>query len=108
MRRTGPRSMSTSAGRGIPGGSCVSPSCDGLVGSEYFDVAPRHILMEQIRVVTDMVTPVGITGNIRGSKRTIPGDLFRGAPPQGWSPRLSYVAFRPSRRRSPHGRNKDC
>src|SRR5439155_25213704 len=52
--------------------------------------------MGQIRVVTNMVTPVQTTGNISGSKRDIPGDHFRRAHPQGWSPRLAYVAFCPS------------
>src|SRR2546425_1007273 len=108
MRPRGLRSMSTSGGRSIRGGSCIFPSCDGFARREYFDFALHHLLMEQIRVVTDMVTPMRNTGNIRGSKRTIPGDLFRRAHPQGWSLRLYLVALHPSRRRTPYGRNQDC
>src|SRR5207245_5052768 len=60
-----------------------------------------------LRMVTKVVTAARAAGNIRGSKRTMTGDLFRRAHPQGWSPRLAYVALRPSWRRSPHGRNQD-
>src|SRR5439155_69106 len=46
--------------------------------------------MERVGMVTNVVTGARTAGNIRGSKRTIPRALLRGAP-QGWSRRFFHI-----------------
>jgi len=50
--------------------------------------------MERVGMVTNVVTGARTAGNIRGSKRTIPRALLRGAP-QGWSRRFCSPRLRP-------------
>src|SRR5712691_9778386 len=75
----------------------VTPPIKGVLSgrSPRVHTVPTR-MVRTVRMVTKVVTATRAAGNIRGSKRNMPGDLFRRAP-QGWSPRLSYVAFRPSR-----------